>query len=54
VLSDLVDRTRARWTTEQTAVANALEGGALLREGQRIKVPIARSYAGPQDPPPSS
>ncbi len=54
LLSELVDRTRARWSTEQTAVANALEGDASLREGQRIKLPIARSYTGPQDPPPSS
>ena len=54
VLSELVDRTRARWSTEQTAVANALEGDVSLREGQRIKVPIARSYTGPRDPAPSS
>ena len=54
VLSGLVDRAQARWSTEQTAVANALEGDASLQEGQRIKVPIARSYTGPEDPAPSS
>jgi predicted Zn-dependent protease len=53
-LSGLVDRTKARWSTEQTAVANALESDVSLREGQRIKVPIARGYAGPEDPAPSS
>jgi predicted Zn-dependent protease len=52
-LCELVDRTRARWSGEQTAVANALEGEASLREGQRIKVPIARDYTGPEDPPAS-
>ncbi len=53
-LSGLVDRTQARWSAEQTAVANALEGDASLREGQPIKLPIARSYTGPEDPAPSS
>jgi predicted Zn-dependent protease len=53
-LSGLVDRTQARWSAEQTAVANALEGDASLREGQPIKLPIARNYTGPEDPAPSS
>jgi predicted Zn-dependent protease len=53
-LSGLVDRTKARWSAEQTAVANALDSDVSLREGQPIKVPIARSYAGPEDPAPSS
>jgi predicted Zn-dependent protease len=53
-LSGLVDRTKARWSTEQTAVANALETDVSLGEGQRIKVPIARSYTGSEAPAPSS
>jgi predicted Zn-dependent protease len=52
-LSALIARTQGRWSAEQTAAANALDAGAALRGGQRIKVPVAQRYAGREELPPS-
>jgi predicted Zn-dependent protease len=53
MLSALVARTQGRWSAERTAAANALDAGAALGGGQRIKLPVAQSYAGPEEPAPS-
>jgi len=43
-LSSLIERTDARWSVEQTAVANALEADVRLGSEQPVKVPIAQRY----------
>ena len=52
-LAGLIDRTKSRWSTDQAAVANALEADASLGDGQRIKVPIVERYVGATSPSPS-
>ena len=44
-LEALAERTGSTWEPAQIAVANALEDGARLREGQLVKVAVPQPYA---------
>lgn len=44
-VADVVRRTGARWTADETAVANDLEKGTRFNEAALVKVPLAQAYS---------